>query len=223
MKKALTAVLLVTFSAGVVNAASIANFEFWKFGYQWTTSTGNAPGPGLFSPSHVSPLSSGIGLTLTETSSGSIVGGEVRTLNRFLYGTFKWTEYVPVQVSGQISAGFLYYGNSTTEIDFEQEGNHPSWFWVTNWTSVNTFQTGYVCCYKGTIPHALKMVWKPGEIDYYIDGVLVSKHFKFVPSTAAYFMFNFWGTNSNSWGGVLTPGTRYYVVSNFSYSPSYGM
>jgi hypothetical protein len=136
MKKALTAVLLVTLSASVVDAASIANFQFWKFGYQWTTSSGNAPGPGLFSPSHVSPLSSGIGLTLTETSSGSIVGGEVRTLNRFLYGTFCWTEYVLVQVSGQISAGFLYYGNSTTEIDFEQEGNHPSWFWVTQNFSV---------------------------------------------------------------------------------------
>ena len=220
MKKAITTVLLLSLAA-VANAGTVPNFQFQKFGYQWTTSSGNAPGPGSFSPSHVSPLSSGIGLTLTETSSGSIVGGETRTLNRFLYGTFRWTEYVPVQVSGQISAGFLYYGNSTTEIDFEQEGNHPNTFWVTNWTSISTYQTNPVCCYNGAIAHALKMVWKPGEIDYYIDGVLVSRHFQFVPSTAAYFMFNFWGTNSKSWGGLLTPGTRYYLVSNFSYSPGY--
>lgn len=125
MKKAITAVFLVTLTTSVVSAG-VPNFQFWEFGYEWTTSSGSAPGPGSFSPSHVTPLSSGIGLTLTETSSGSIVGGEARTLNRFLHGTFKWTEYVPVQVSGQISAGFLYYGNSTTEIDFEQQGNHPA-------------------------------------------------------------------------------------------------
>jgi hypothetical protein len=221
MKHIITIVLLVAVSASMAEGGSTANFQFWKFGYQWTTDSGNAPGPGSFSPSHVSPLSSGIGLTLTETSSGSIVGGEARTLKRFLYGTFKWTEYVPVQVSGQISAGFLYYGNSTTEIDFEQQGNHPNSFWVTNWTSISTYQTDSVCCYNGTVPHTLKLVWKPGEIDYYIDGKLVAIHRKNVPSTAAYFMFNFWGTNSTSWGGLLTPGTRYYVASNFSYSANY--
>jgi hypothetical protein len=57
-----------------------------------------------------------------QDSSGSIVEGEARTVNRFLYDTFKWTNMF--QVSRQISAGFLYYENSTTEIDFEQQGNH---------------------------------------------------------------------------------------------------
>jgi hypothetical protein len=221
MKHVITAVLLVLMSNRIAKGGSAANFQFSKFGYEWTTSSGNAPGPGLFSPSHVTPLSSGIGLTLTETSSGSIVGGEARTLNRFLYGTFNWTEYVPVQVSGQISAGFLYYGNSTTEIDFEQQGNHPNTFWMTNWTSISRYQTNSVCCYNGRVPHTLKLIWKPGEIDYYIDGKLAAIHNKYVPSTAAYFIFNFWGTNSTSWGGLLTPGTRNYVVSNFSYSQSF--
>src|SRR5436309_8763828 len=122
MNNPLPNVLLIPLSATVLNARPTRNFQFWRFGYQWTTDSGKAPGPGSFSPSHVSPLSSGIGLTLTETSSGNIVGGEARSLDRFLYGTFQWTEYVPVQVSGQITAGFLYYGQSTTEIDVEQEG-----------------------------------------------------------------------------------------------------
>jgi hypothetical protein len=220
MKTAITAVLLITVSASTLYAG-VPNFQFWEFGYQWTTDSGSAPGPGSFSPSHVSPLSSGIGLTLTETSSGSIVGGEVRTLNRFLYGTFKWTEYVPVQVSGQISAGFLYYDQSTTEIDVEQEGDLPNTFWVTNWLGTSNYQTTPICCYNGTAPHKIKLIWKPGEIDYYIDGTRVSVHKKDIPSTAAYFIFNFWGTNSTGWGGLATPGTRYYVVSNFSYSSTY--
>jgi hypothetical protein len=213
--------LLIALGVTVLNAKPTRNFQFWEFGYQWTTDSGRAPGPGSFSPSHVSPLSSGIGLTLTESSSGSIVGGEARTLNRFLYGTFKWTEYVPVQVSGQISAGFLYYGQSTTEIDVEQEGDMPNTFWMTNWVGTSNKQSSPVCCYAATAPHVIKVVWKPGVIDYYIDGALVAVHMQDVPSTAAYFIFNFWGTDSTAWGGLATPGTRFYVVSGFSYSPSY--
>jgi hypothetical protein len=221
MKKPITIVLLVMLSATVLHARRQRNFQFLEFGRQWTTDSGGAPGPGSFSPSHVTPLTSGISLTLTETSSGSIVGGEARTLDRFLYGTFQWTEYVPVVVSGQVSAGFLYYGNSTTEIDIEQEGTLPTSFWVTNWTSVSTYETAAVCCYTATATHAMKMVWKPAEVDYYIDGTLVAIHTQYVPSTAAYFIFNFWGTNATDWGGLITPGARSYVVTSFSYSPSY--
>jgi endo-1,3-1,4-beta-glycanase ExoK len=169
----------------------------------------------------VSALDSSISLKLTESLSGKIVGGEARTVERFLYGTFKWTEYVPVQVSGQISAGFLYYDQSTTEIDVEQEGDLPNTFWVTNWVGTGNYETTPICCYNGTVPHKIKMIWKPAEIDYVIDGTRVAVHTKDIPSTAAYFIFNFWGTNSPDWGGLETPGTRYYVVSNFSYSPTY--
>jgi glycosyl hydrolase family 16 len=220
MKNAIGALILIFASASFLYAG-VGNFEFLEFGYQWTTDSGKAPGPGSFSPSHVSPLNSAISLTLTESFSGKIVGGEARTLDRFLYGTFKWTEYVPVQVSGQISAGFLYYDQSTTEIDVEQEGDLPNTFWVTNWVGTSNYQTTPVCCYNGTLVHKIKMIWKPGEIDYFIDGSRVAVHTEDIPSTAAYFIFNFWGTNSRDWGGVETPGTRYYVVSNFRYSPTY--
>lgn len=218
MKLRMLLILLVLLAATALQAQ---NFQFSKWGYTWTTDSGDAPGPGTFSPSHVTPLSSGIGLTLTETSSGSIVGAEARTLHRFLYGTFQWTEYVPIQASGQITAGFLYYTNSITEIDFEQEGDLPNTFWGTNWVGVYNKQYSSICCYTGTVPHTLKIVWKPWEVDYWVDGVKKAVHSKDVPYTAAYFIFNFWGTNSTSWGGLLTPGTRNYVVSNWSYSPGY--
>jgi hypothetical protein len=45
-------------------------------------------------------------------------------------------------------------------------------------------------------------VWKPGEIDYFVDGTQVTVHTHFIPSTAAHFIFNFWGTNSADWGGA---------------------
>lgn len=77
MKKPITMVLLMVMSSVLLNAQPTRNFQFWKFGYQWTTDSGKAPGPGSFSPSHVSVLSSSVGLTLKETSSGSIVGAEI--------------------------------------------------------------------------------------------------------------------------------------------------
>ncbi len=98
---------------------------------------------------------------MTQTSSGSRVSGEARTLSRFLYGTFQWTEYVPVQVRGRVSAGFLYYGNNTTEIDVEQEGNLPNTFWMTNWVGTSNNESSPTCCYVGTSPHVIKVVWKP--------------------------------------------------------------
>jgi hypothetical protein len=45
-------------------------------------------------------------------------------------------------------------------------------------------------------------VWKPGEIDYFVDGTQVTVHTHFIPSSAAHFIFNFWGTNSTDWGGA---------------------
>ena len=61
------------------------------------------------------------------------------------------------------------------------------------------------CCYAATAPHVIKLIWKPGAIDYYLDGALVAIHTQDLPSTAAYFIFNFWGTDSTTWGGLATP------------------
>lgn len=209
MKKYLTLLILcMTLSAA---AKPVRNFQFSQFGYQWTTDSGAAPGVGTFSPARVA-IGSGIRLTLAGTN-----GAEVRTVNRYLYGTFQWTETVSLVESGQVSAGFLYYNNSQTEIDFERTGDLPDTLWVSNYAGVSNEVYSEVCCYAATATHTMKMVWKPGEVDYYVDGALVAVHTQYVPSTAAYFIFNFWGTNSVDWGGLATPGTRYYTISNFTY------
>src|ERR1700746_549610 len=161
MRKPIAIAMLIVLGATALNAQPTRNFQFWKFGYQWTTDSGKAPGPGSFSPFYVSLLSSSISLTLKETSSGSIVGAEIRTLDRFLYGTFQWTENVSVQESGQISAGFLYYDQSTTEIDVELEGELPNTSGVTNWVGTSKNQSSEVCCYTAPDPHVMKVVWKP--------------------------------------------------------------
>src|SRR5262249_28130742 len=122
-----TAVILML----LVLALPAVATDFTLFGYQWTTDSGNAPGGGTFAPANVVALASSFRLTLTQTPTSSgyqSVGAEVRTLERFGYGTFEWTEYVPAQMSGQVSSGFLYYQRSRTEIDVEQEGDFPSIF-----------------------------------------------------------------------------------------------
>ena len=107
MRKPIVIAMLIVLGTTALNARPTRNFQFWEFGYQWTTDSGNAPGPGSFSPSHVSPLSSSIALTLTETSSGSIVGR--RGANR---GSLP-LRYFPV------------------------EGDMPNTFWVTNWVGTS--------------------------------------------------------------------------------------
>jgi len=67
--------------------------------------------------------------------------------------------------------------------------------------------------------HRYKLVWSPNEIDYYVDGVLVSTHTKDIPQVPAYVMINHWGTNSTGWGGRATVDvSRYMYISLFTYT-----
>lgn len=52
-----------------------------------------------------------------------------------------------------------------------------------------------------------------------VDGVLRGTRLTNVPTTSAYPMINFWGTNSMSWGGLATAGTRQLKVTNFQFMP----
>src|SRR6185437_1162769 len=57
------------------------------------------------------------------------------------------------------------------------------------------------------------------EIDFEIDGVLVSTHTEDIPQVPAYVMINHWGTNSTGWGGLATVGvSRYMYISSFTYT-----
>jgi len=207
---------------------------------KWLASNGFAPGSisgvnyGSFAPSNVD-LSKGmlcLKLQQQQGSSGVLsAGGEIQSLTTYGYGTYDWvmrassTSSTPTGsgtvVSGQISAGFSFVNNSQTEIDFEIEGQNPDTVWMTNWLS--TTQKQYSSVFLASPDanfHHYKFIWAPGQIDYYLDGKLVSTHTSNVPSTPAYVMINHWGTNSTGWGGLATLNVeRYLYVSSFTYTP----
>jgi len=200
----------------------------------WIVSNWSAPGGGVFSPSNVDVSQGCLRLKLTQTQNpdGSIssVGGEIQSVKQYGYGTYEWIMRVGSTsstltgsgqfVSGGVSAGFSFYNKSQTEVDFEVEGQHPNTIWMTNWTSTSSKQTSnaFLSAPEAGL-HSYKFVWKAGQIDFYLDGVLVSTHTSNVPSAPAYVMMNHWGTNSINWGGVGTPGVdRYMYVTKVTFT-----
>jgi beta-glucanase (GH16 family) len=166
-------------------------------------------------------------------------GAMIYTKNTYQYGTFEMrmrmssTSDTPSgqgdSVSGSVSAGFLYVNNSQTEIDFEFSALDPKTLYMVNWLNPNpqtdpteadeTFSTLYPFTVS-TAFHDYKFVWQPGEIDFYVDGTLKSTHTTNVPSAAANFMINHWGTDGPNWGGYATTGTtRYFYVDWVKYTP----
>jgi endo-1,3-1,4-beta-glycanase ExoK len=207
---------------------------------KWLASNGFAPGSisgvnyGSFVPSNVDMSKGMLCLKLQQTqgASGTLsVGAEIQSLTTYGYGTYEWvmrtssTASTPTgtgnAVSGQISAGFSFVNNSETEIDFEIEGQNPNTLWMTNW--ISTTQKQYSSVFLASPDanfHHYKFIWVPGQIDYYIDGALVSTHTSNVPSTPAYILINHWGTNSSAWGGLATLNVeRYLYVSSFTFTP----
>ena len=177
---------------------------------------------GIFDPNNVS-VGSELVLSLTQTQQGSQIlssGSEVMTKQSFSYGTFEFTSRVVNVLSGSDSSGFLYASNSETEIDMEQVGNKPDAVDCTNWHGESDFQDTQITGYDQGNSHDFKIVWAPSHVDWYVDGDLVVSHSQSVPSAPAPFLFNMWGTNSSSWGGMATIGpTRYMYISNFNYIP----
>jgi len=177
---------------------------------------------GTFDPQHVS-VGSELVLTLTQTESGGqilSVGGEVYTKQTFTYGTFEFTSRVANVASGSTASGFLYATDSITEIDMEQVGNKPDAVDCTNWKGVSNFQDTEVLGFNQGNTHDFKIVWRSDFVDWYVDGQQVAHHTQAIPSAPAIFLFNLWGTNKSTWGGLASPGvTRYMYISDFKYTP----
>ena len=203
--------------------------QFTFSGYTWETHSGSAPpvgnvngNVGSFDPMNVS-VGSELVLSLTQTQQGSQIlssGSEVMTKQNFSYGTFEFTSRVVNVLSGSVTTGFLYASNSETEIDMEQVGNKPDAVDCTNWHGVSNFQDTEVTGFHQGNTHDFKIVWRPGFVDWYVDGELVVHHTQAVPSASAPFLFSAWGTNKSTWGGTATIGpTRYMYISNFKYTP----
>lgn len=216
---------LIKLLSTLILLAGLAVGQSFNFsGYSWNKDgVWGAPGGGTFYPANVYVLPNTLVLQMTQSksSAGAVVSSdaEVISAQRFGYGTFQYTAAVYPVVSGQVASGFLYINNSETEIDVEQTGNYPSAVWFTNYSGVTSKQYSEITSVSQLTFHKFKVVWQPTEVDYYVDGVLKATHYADVPSAPAYFLFNFWGTNSTAWGGTATMGTRYMYISNFSYAP----
>ena len=219
----------------------------------WAVSKGSAPGyianqhQGYFTPANVSLSGGYLVLKLTQQT-GTVgnnaagvlsYGGQVRTRHTYGYGTYTWTMRMSstaaaptgagAAVSGSVSAGFIYFNNSQTEIDFQFPADSADSPYLVNWLnpspasspapSDETFTTE-AGLNVATSFHTYKFVWQPGRIDYYVDGTLEVTHTTNVPTAPAYFMMNHWGTDDPNWGGAASPGvTRYFYVRSVSYSP----
>jgi endo-1,3-1,4-beta-glycanase ExoK len=217
-----------TFSAGKLDTT------------KWFIDTGRAPGnidgvnQGTLSSDHVDLSTGMLRLTLNQSVSGALatsVGAEIRSRQRFGYGTYAWvgraasTSATPkgegAPVSGTVTDYFNFINHSESEIDFEYEGQYPGKLQMTNYSTVANHQTT-----SAEVPgaensfHEYKFVWRPGKIEFYVDGTLVSTHTEHIPAAPAAVLINLWGTNSRSFGGTATADVpRYLYVSSFSYTP----
>lgn len=227
LKTSCSATFSDTFNTGTLDAA------------KWTATNGSAPGgstvnTSTFASSHVSLAQGLLQLNLTQAGASNpitSIGGEIVSIPTFGFGTYEWvmrsgsSSLTPngagTARSGQVSGAFNFINNSQTEIDFEIEGQTPNIVELTNWTSTSTNQTSNTTLTGSDAGfHDYKFVWMAGEIDFYIDNVLVSTHTQNVPNTPAHAIINFWGTNGTGFGGTATINVpRQMYVSRFSYTP----
>lgn len=124
-------------------------------------------------------------------------------------------------VPGSCSAAFLLWGNSLTEIDIEYLGSKPNSLFFTTWIDRNHKNTIEV--HTGDVAagmHKYDIVWKPGIVQWYLDGKLVATSKKFVPTHPATIRINHWGTHNPGWGGYATANVdRFMFVKSFTFTP----
>ena len=223
----------------VVGPASSAISDTFSTGTlgtsKWVIDTGSSPASsnntGTFSASNVDLSQGMLGLKLVQTTGTPAIstGAEVRSVGTYGYGSFEWvartssTATTPngagTAQSGSVTGLFNFINTSQTEIDFEVEGQSPNTVEMTNWingvnSTGNSTLTG-----TDTGFHDYKYVWSPGSISFYLDGNLVRTSTTNVPTAPAYIMFNHWGTNSATFGGTATNGTRWVWIKSFTYIP----
>jgi beta-glucanase (GH16 family) len=201
----------------------------------WIVSNWGAPGGGQFLSGNVDLTTGMLRLKLTQdgTTPGSR-GGEVQCKLLMGYGRYDLemraasTSPTPTDsglpASGSITGCFNFVNNSQTEIDApEIQGNDPDGAWFTNYAGV-----GNKTYSRSALPfapergfHKYSFIWSAQSIQFLIDDTLVATHTTNIPTAPAYMLFNLWGTNSNAWGGVATPGAVLYAyIKSFSFTPA---
>lgn len=206
----------------------------------WFAQHGDAPDnkPGVrygaFEPDQLDFSQGMIRLAVSQTFQGTKAisrSSEIISQGLYGYGTYTFVMRMastsPTHagvgrvVSGSCSAAFLLWENSRTEIDIEYLGNKPNSLFFTTWIDrdhKNTIEvhTGNVA--RGM--HKYAIVWKPGIVQWYLDGRLVARSTRFVPRHPASIRINHWGTDNPGWGGFATANiSRYLYVKLASFAP----
>jgi endo-1,3-1,4-beta-glycanase ExoK len=213
---------------------------------------------GYYQADHVSLENGYLSMLLTQergvvgTNLNGVIsrGALISTKETYGYGTYEWrmrmssTAASPNDIgacgsrdiSGTVTAGFIYVNNSETEIDFEVAGHRPDLLYLVNWKNADptTDPTSSESMASTIVDSAIlpsgetwcsdfrtyKFVWEEGLISFYVDGVWQAEHTVNVPIAPAYFMISHWGTNKRDWGGKATIGTpRYFYVDWVRYTP----
>lgn len=208
------------------------NKNNWIISNYTASNYGGAGSDVTFTSSNIDLSQGMLRMELNQPTATLSTGAELQSKHTYGYGTYitvmrmastaNLAAGVGGVVSGSDSGIFNYINNSESEIDTEFCGNTPGLINYTNWNTLAKNQwTGPQIPNLSAGFHTYKMVWAPGQIQWYIDGTLLATHTQNVPSTPAFIMFNFWGTNHASWGGVATPGvTRYFYVKSVSFTPA---
>ena len=215
----------------------VDNFNTGHLSSNWIVSNytaGNYGGAGstvTFTSANIDMSQGCLRMELVVPSATTSSGAEIQSKQTFGYGTYQSVMRMASTsgiaggaggtVSGSDSGIFSYIDQSETEIDTEFCANTPGLINYTNWDTLSKNQwSGPTIADLATTFHTYKYVWSPGQIQWYIDGQLLATHTNNVPSVPAYIMFNFWGTNKTSWGGLATVGVnRFFYVKSVSYTP----
>jgi endo-1,3-1,4-beta-glycanase ExoK len=177
-------------------------------------------------------------------------GALIFTNETYGYGTYEWRMRTsstaaspnesgacgPRDISGSVSAGFIYVNNSETEIDFEVAGHRPDLLYMVNWNNTDpatdpesSESMASTIVDSAILPldeswcsnfRTYRFVWEEGLISFYVDDVWQAEHTVNVPTAPAHLMISHWGTSKRDWGGKATIGTaRYFYVDWVRYTP----
>jgi endo-1,3-1,4-beta-glycanase ExoK len=206
----------------------------------WFAQHGDAPDNkhgnrwGAFEPEQLDFSQGMLRLGISQTNQNGIItsrSSEIITNGLYGYGTYTFVmrmastspthDSAGQTKSGGCSAAFLFWGNSDTEIDIEYLGDKPNSLYFTTWqgrSRKNTIVKSVGNISQGM--HKFDIVWKPGIVQWYLDGKLVATSTKFVPSHPAQIRINHWGTHNPGWGGFATLNVnRYMYVKSVSFTP----
>ena len=173
------------------------------------------------------------------TSTGSMVYYKTPTGP----GVYEWCAKMSADTNGNplpgsVSAGFVYYNNSQTEVDFEQAHgkevagpNEPLYLWLymANWFNRRLTSSRVQSAQLPGVPTPpptyaefknYKFDWRSDSVEFLVNGSRVAFHTTNVPKTAGNVMMNHWGTNNpDGFGGAPQAGTAYYYVNWVRYTP----